>query len=168
MVLLGIIVMVRTTVTLYLEKKQFPLGLQTFFDEVKVANPLGSKTKIHEVAKLLRNKVNYEEAVITSSGIDGLSQRKESGVEKGYILNKLKYFHITENVTTDAMHDILEGLIPFTLKIVMNHWTLNPPPEKEKKFQPSCLIVELRNFLIVITIAKINSQQNLNNHPYEK
>ena len=40
-------------------------------------------------------------------------------------------FTFGKNVTPDAFHNILEGLIPFTLKVVMNFLVLNPCLIKE-------------------------------------
>lgn len=43
------------------------------------------------------------------------------GIKTYCCLNDLKYFHIMKNITVDLMHDIFEGLIPFTLEKIFDH-----------------------------------------------
>ena len=102
----------------------------------------------------IRDKLNYDEAVNLSAGIDSFRRRRETGVKRGCILNELAYFHIAENVTPDAMHDILEGLIPFTLKVVMNYWVLNPPLNKENNFSANLLNRRIKNFHYIYCDSK--------------
>lgn len=42
-----------------------------------------------------------------------------SGVKRDCILNSLQYFHVTSNVAVDIMHDILEGIAPMEVKLVL-------------------------------------------------
>ncbi|KAE8285626.1 hypothetical protein D5F01_LYC15291 [Larimichthys crocea] len=52
---------------------------------------------------LLRDKVNYQSDCL-------LNNSTETGVKRECSLNKLQFYHVTDNVTTDVMHDILEGV----------------------------------------------------------
>ncbi len=42
-----------------------------------------------------------------------------TGVKRGCILNQLQHFHVTSNWVVDAMHDILEGVAPFELSLIL-------------------------------------------------
>lgn len=37
------------------------------------------------------------------------------------VLNKLQYFHSTEGLVPDVMHDILEGVLPMCVKHLLSH-----------------------------------------------
>lgn len=43
------------------------------------------------------------------------------GVKKSCLLNSLQYFHTTENFSVDIMHDILEGVGQFEMKLLIQH-----------------------------------------------
>ena len=40
------------------------------------------------------------------------------GVKRPCLLNSLKYFHTTENFSVDVMHDVLEGVAQYELKLL--------------------------------------------------
>ncbi|KAJ8018667.1 hypothetical protein HOLleu_43234 [Holothuria leucospilota] len=44
-----------------------------------------------------------------------------TGVKKACILNNLRYFHTTTNYNFDIMHDMLEGVCPFEVKLLLNY-----------------------------------------------
>jgi hypothetical protein len=44
------------------------------------------------------------------------------GVKQDSVLNSLKYFHCTNNFAFDPMHDLLEGVVPYTIKLVLKHF----------------------------------------------
>lgn len=48
------------------------------------------------------------------------SSVQKTGIKSSCLLNSLKYFHIAENVTVDVMHDLLEGIVPFELKLIIS------------------------------------------------
>jgi len=50
------------------------------------------------------------------------AQSTESGVSDECALHSSKYFHLTSNVVFDVMHDLLEGVIKFELKLVLSHF----------------------------------------------
>lgn len=43
------------------------------------------------------------------------------GVTNDAILNSCSYFHILDGLVPDIMHDILEGTLPLTTKLLLNH-----------------------------------------------
>lgn len=43
------------------------------------------------------------------------------GVVRDSILNSLQYFHTTEGLVPDIMHDILEGVLPLCVKHLLSH-----------------------------------------------
>jgi hypothetical protein len=46
---------------------------------------------------------------------------KKYGVKEDSILNSLKNFHCTTNYVFDPMHDLLEGVVPMTIKLILKH-----------------------------------------------
>ncbi|KAL0157413.1 hypothetical protein M9458_048659, partial [Cirrhinus mrigala] len=62
---------------------------------------------------LLRNKDGHHSDLVQSNPT-------ETGLKRQSILNDLKYFHVTENVTPDIMHDILEGVGAYEIKLVLS------------------------------------------------
>lgn len=43
------------------------------------------------------------------------------GLTRDSILNSSQYFHVTEGLIPDAMHDVLEGSLPFEIKELLKH-----------------------------------------------
>lgn len=48
-----------------------------------------------------------------------------TGIKEDSCLNTLKYFHVTENVGVDIMHDVLEGVAPLEVKLLLRHYIYN-------------------------------------------
>lgn len=44
-----------------------------------------------------------------------------TGVARSSSLNNLPYFHVVENSTFDIMHDLLEGMVPLVVKLVLKY-----------------------------------------------
>jgi len=65
----------------------------------------------------LRDRQSYNLAVQSASKPD--YEWQMTGVKKGCILNKLKYWHVTTNYVVDIMHDVLEGVAPFELSLIL-------------------------------------------------
>jgi len=42
-----------------------------------------------------------------------------TGIKNSCILNELKYFHCTEQSVVDCMHDVLEGIVPYELSLIL-------------------------------------------------
>jgi hypothetical protein len=47
------------------------------------------------------------------------------GVKQDSPLNELNYFHVTNNCTFDPMHDLLEGVVPMTIKQILKYFVLD-------------------------------------------
>ena len=43
------------------------------------------------------------------------------GVRRDSILNKSRYFHVTEGLVPDVMHDVLEGCAPYAVKQLLKY-----------------------------------------------
>ncbi len=65
---------------------------------------------------IMRNRTNYENAVKDFALCTANSH--QTGVIKSCLLNLYKYFHISENLILDAMHDFLE-CVPFMIKLLL-------------------------------------------------
>ena len=43
------------------------------------------------------------------------------GVKRESILNSSKYFHVIGGLPSDIMHDVLEGSLPYQVKLLLRH-----------------------------------------------
>jgi hypothetical protein len=50
------------------------------------------------------------------------SLTKKYGLKENSVLNRLKNFHCSVSNVFDPMHDLLEGVVPFTIKCVLKHF----------------------------------------------
>ena len=62
---------------------------------------------------LLRNSENYEADV-------KLGNSSCTGIKSQCVFHKITNFHVTENLTIDMMHDILEGVCVYVIKSIIN------------------------------------------------
>ncbi len=81
------------------------------------------KTNIDQL--VLRDRNNYDQAVVASN--EKVSEIPQSGIKYASLLNASRYFHFAENLNLDAMHDFLEGVAPFSMKLVLNALALIYP-----------------------------------------
>ena len=44
------------------------------------------------------------------------------GLWRDAVLNELAYFHVTEGLVPDVMHDLLEGVLPLCVKFLLKHF----------------------------------------------
>ena len=44
------------------------------------------------------------------------------GLWRDALLNDLQYFHVTEGLVPDVMHDLLEGVLPLCVKHLLKHF----------------------------------------------
>lgn len=44
------------------------------------------------------------------------------GLWRDAVLNELEYFHVTEGLVPDVMHDLLEGVVPLCVKFLLKHF----------------------------------------------
>lgn len=71
---------------------------------------------------ILRTKMHHNEQLHQIER--GIILPADCGVNSDSVLNKLKYFHTTENWSFDIMHDLLEGVIGMSIKWVINYYVL--------------------------------------------
>lgn len=58
------------------------------------------------------NRENYQQHAALNNGT-------MTGIKKDSCLNTMKYFHVTENVGVEIMHDVLEGVAPLEVKLLL-------------------------------------------------
>lgn len=66
----------------------------------------------------LRTSESYELDLAAVN--NGSLSPAQCGVIRENVFNSLKYFHITQNMSFDPMHDVLEGIIPLAIKKILN------------------------------------------------
>lgn len=49
-----------------------------------------------------------------------LASFSDTGVKRNSELNNLSFYHVTDNIAPDVMRDILEGIGPYEIKLVLN------------------------------------------------
>ena len=72
-----------------------------------------TRKQTKEDVTLLRNETNYAEDVHHNN-------LSETGVRRDSVLNNLSNFSVTHNKVADIMHDLLEGVGPYELKLVLS------------------------------------------------
>lgn len=73
--------------------------------------------KFLETDLTLRTPKSYDSAVNLLHSHD--YNPSLTGIKAGCILNEIPSFHVTTNYALDAMHDLLEGIIPFELQKIL-------------------------------------------------
>ncbi|KAK9736427.1 hypothetical protein QE152_g12491 [Popillia japonica] len=63
---------------------------------------------------VLRNGTNYEEHSLVASETNPIY-----GIKRRSLLNDLQYFKLCESLSVDIMHDILEGVVPLEIKLLI-------------------------------------------------
>ncbi|XP_065653377.1 uncharacterized protein LOC136080528 [Hydra vulgaris] len=76
-----------------------------------------NQIKFLETNYVKRTKESYDHSVNSVGQPD--YKESESGIKNGCIFNELKFFHVMENFAVDAMHDLLEGIVPIELSDVL-------------------------------------------------
>ena len=55
--------------------------------------------------------------------MDGVTESRQSGVNRDSILNELSYFHVCGGgLLPDVMHDILEGTLEYEMKLMLQQF----------------------------------------------
>lgn len=99
------------------------LGLSASFNSnnycrICIASKPVCQNMTKEDSNLIRTEENYNECL---AALESKSKFKCSkGIKSYCCLNDLSQFHIMKNITVDFMHDILEGLIAFTVENIFN------------------------------------------------
>ena len=83
---------------------------------------------------LLRNRDNYESDV-------KLQKSSHTGIKSPCIFHKIANFHVTQNLTVDMMHDVLEGVCVYVMKAIINSFITD-----EKYFTLEELNTRIQNF----------------------
>ena len=78
-----------------------------------------AETCYEEKHFMLRTRNAYNYAVSIADPSKKATSSANTGVKRGCILNQLQHFHVTSNWVVDAMHDILEGVAPFKLSLIL-------------------------------------------------
>lgn len=95
------------------------LGLYASFNSnnycrICIASKQVCQIMTKEDPDLVRTQESYKECIAALESSSKI--KKTNGIKNYCCLNDLNQFHIMENITVDFMHDILEGLIGFTLE----------------------------------------------------
>lgn len=71
----------------------------------------------------MRNKENYNAAIkdIQASVNAGISI---NGIKFDSPLNRSRYLHVAEHTVLDCMHDFLEGVISFIVKLILRNYVI--------------------------------------------
>ena len=69
----------------------------------------------------LRDK-NTHDGHVNESISNGAAMTVSGVMKRGSILNSLRFFHVTSNTAPDIMHDLLEGVIPMEVKLVLHRF----------------------------------------------
>lgn len=62
---------------------------------------------------LLRDRSSYEADLLTADS-------SQTGLKRDSVLNNLSFYHVSDNVAVDIMHDVLEGVGPYEVKLVLS------------------------------------------------
>lgn len=61
----------------------------------------------------LRTVASYESQMKKLKSNPNLELKHTEGVHKNCLFNEMDSFHVCRNLSTDIMHDVLEGAVPF-------------------------------------------------------
>lgn len=76
-------------------------------------NSIECRTVAEEIESKIRNEDNYATRLKMIESLDKIDCRRTFGVKRDCLLNELKYFHVTKNISVDILHDIYEELCRF-------------------------------------------------------
>lgn len=69
-----------------------------------------------EIPEKIRTKETHDEHLAIIADSSKVDLKLTKGVVRDCYLNKLKYYHMIDNMVPDIMHDLDEGAIPFLMK----------------------------------------------------
>ncbi|KAJ8031984.1 hypothetical protein HOLleu_25375 [Holothuria leucospilota] len=73
----------------------------------------GIQVQLSENRQLIRTKENYQ-VDLDAQNLQG------TGIKSLCVLNNVINFHVVDNRAPDVMHDLLEGVCPLEMKLVLN------------------------------------------------
>ena len=71
------------------------------------------RTMTSEDSVLMRSRASHQDDL-------KIGNPTLTGLKRDSFLNNLKFYHVTDNVAPDVMHDILEGIGPYEVKLILN------------------------------------------------
>lgn len=83
------------------------------------SNSSECKTACEENDSKIRTEENYENRLKVIESLEKIDYRRTFGLKRNCLLNELKYFHVTKNLSVDILHDIYEGAMPFVLSHII-------------------------------------------------
>jgi hypothetical protein len=86
-----------------------------------VASDMKTKFIAHKFQ--LRNRITHDYHIRALSVADTREHIQTTyGIFADSVLHQSSYFHITEGLVPDIMHDVLEGCLPYEMKEMLNHF----------------------------------------------
>lgn len=77
--------------------------------------------QFHEKQFELRNKQSHEDQCSQLESDTCGETSKQYGINQNSVLNQLSYFHVCDgSLLPDVMHDILEGLLQYEMKLLLH------------------------------------------------
>lgn len=105
---------------------------------------------VENISKI-RSREKYELCIKKIELLEKIDYRQTLGIKRYCMLNELEYFHLTENISADILHDVYEGAMPFVLKQVIHFMTSSRIIKNRNE------ICEMVRFLITASsIKRIN------------
>lgn len=100
------------------------LGLNAMlgYNESFSGNHVCRWCKVHRETQRVQTILEPEltRTVITHQTDLNLANPSITGLKRDSVLNQLSFYHVTHNIAPDIMHDILEGVGPYEIKLVLN------------------------------------------------
>lgn len=73
------------------------------------------QNSFHEDPSLMRDQINFSHDLIKNNVTD-------TGILEDYIFHKFPDYHVTENLSVDVLHEILEGISLYDFGLILNHF----------------------------------------------
>ena len=83
------------------------------------AEKVDVQEKFYENQFIRRNRESYDLHVNVVLANNSQPNVNDAGIKKACCLNNLKWFHCTEQNIIDCMHDLLEGIVPLEISLIL-------------------------------------------------
>lgn len=117
-----------------------------------------------EITDKLRSRGKYEKHLKTIEDSTKVNFDETTGIKRYCFLNNLSFYHTTENITADPMHDLNEGVLPFAMRLVFKYCITNKLMSEDTLSQKIQYydygILERKNTPSAINLEKSNLNQN--------
>lgn len=128
------------------------------------------QTVFNENCLSLRTRQNYEIhcTTLTNSG----TSSHVFGIKSMCRLSQLKYYHPVENYTADIMHDILEGIAPFEVNLLLRDIILTKKVVALDEFNTMLKCFDYGKIMLAskpseIVLSKLQSSNGLGQHSHQ-